>query len=722
MNRTILIVDDSLTVRADLAEAFAATGLTTLACASVAEARAVLAKNTVGLIILDVVLPDGDGVDLLKEIRATPTGADTPVLMLSTEAEVRDRIRGLMTGSNDYIGKPYDLEYVITRARELLGNISGTQIQTKATILLIDDSITFRERLGELLRAQGFNVLSAATGEEGLRSAAINRPAAVVVDGVLPGIDGSTVVRKLRLDAALRHTPCILLTGSEGYGAELRALDSGADAFVRKEENLDVILARVSAVLRNIGTVGYESQATSLLGPKRILAVDDSITYLHELGETLRGEGYDVILARSGEEALDMIAVQPVDCILLDRLMPGLGGTETCRRIKASPALRDIPLIMLTASEDREAMIEGLSTGADDYVLKSNELDVLKARLRAQLRRKQFEDENRRVRVELMNKELEATEARAARELFESRAALLSALEQKNRDLETVNAELLARQNEIAEKNKQLEYASQLKSEFLSNMSHELRTPLNAIIGFSAVLKKGLPGKLNEKQEEFANYIFDSGEHLLALINDILDLSKIEAGKMELELEPTDMNALLEASLSVLHEKALANRLQLQLEADQVGWIMADQRKTRQIVYNLLSNAVKFTAAGGMVTVCLRKIERVRLPAELRGHVFVIAAPEVSHYLALGVADTGIGISQEGMARLFRPFVQLDSGLARKYEGTGLGLALVKQLVELHQGMLSVKSEPGIGSEFTVWLPYRVAPIPSHGNGMGAQG
>lgn len=688
-NKTILIVDDSLTVRADLTEAFQAAGMPTVASASVAEARAVLATREIGLIILDVVLPDGDGVDLLREIRATASGAPIPVLMLSTEAEVRDRIRGLMTGSNDYIGKPYEQEYVLTRARELLGSRNSASLPSPSRVLIIDDSVTFRERLGELLRQQGFTVLSASSGEEGLRSAALNRPDAVVVDGVLPGIDGSTVVRKLRLDAALHHTPCILLTGSQDIGAELRALESGADAFVHKDEDLDVILARISAVLRNVGNSGRAGSTVSLMGPKKILAVDDSVTYLHALGDTLRGEGYDVILARSGEEALEMVAVQAVDCILLDRLMPGLGGTETCRRIKATPSLRDIPLIMLTAMDDRDAMIESLSTGADDYVLKSSEIDVLKARLRAQLRRKQFEDESRRVRMELMNKELEASEARAARQLFESRAALMAELEQKNRELEQ---------------------ASRLKSEFLANMSHELRTPLNAVIGFSSALRQGLAGPLNQKQEEFADYISSGGKHLLALITDILDLSKIESGKMTLTMEPTDVHALLVSSLSVVRERALAHQLHLHLDAQPRDWVMADQRKTKQIVYNLLSNAVKFTPDGGNVTMRLQEIARSGIAAQaLFGNDDGTGDPE-DRFLAISVTDTGIGIAHDDLQRLFQPFVQLDSGLTRKYEGTGLGLALVRQLVELHGGCLSVNSRLGEGSTFCVWLPLLTAP------------
>jgi PAS domain S-box-containing protein len=435
MNGTVMIVDDSLTVRMDLIEAFAAEGMRAIGCETAAAARETLARESVGLVILDVLLPDANGVELAKEIRAHPAGVNVPILMLSTEGEVRDRIRGLIIGTDDYVGKPYDRDYVVARARELMGRSQDLAPAANATILVIDDSATFRAELCAALEGAGYRVLSAKSGEEGLRSAATNRPTAIIVDGVLPGIDGATVVRKIRLDAALRQTPCMLLTGSSvDRSVELHALDAGADAFVRKEEDMDIVLARVAAVLRV--SVDANRETASLLGPKKVLAIDDSMTYLEELTTILRGEGYDVIPARSGAEALEMLAVQPVDCILLDRLMPGMDGTETCRRIKASPATRDIPLIMLTAMEDRKAMIEGLGTGADDYVLKSSEEEVLKARVRAQLRRKQIEDESRRIRLQLLRKELEASEARAAKELAETKAALVEELEQKNRKLE----------------------------------------------------------------------------------------------------------------------------------------------------------------------------------------------------------------------------------------------------------------------------------------------
>jgi two-component system, NtrC family, sensor kinase len=233
MTGKTLIVDDSLTVRMDLAEAFRAAGLETLLAASAAEMREQMAQQDVALVILDVVLPDADGLELLQELRQR--GASPPVLLLSTEADVRDRIRGLRTGADDYVGKPYDTAYVIARAKALLGERTPAPAQARSTtILIVDDSPTFRAELSQVLERGGYAVAVATSGEEGLRLAASLRPAAILVDSVMPGIDGSTLIRRVRLDAALRGTPCVLLTASEGIQAELRALDAGADAFVHK--------------------------------------------------------------------------------------------------------------------------------------------------------------------------------------------------------------------------------------------------------------------------------------------------------------------------------------------------------------------------------------------------------------------------------------------------------------------------------------------------------
>jgi nitrogen-specific signal transduction histidine kinase/CheY-like chemotaxis protein len=250
-----------------------------------------------------------------------------------------------------------------------------------------------------------------------------------------------------------------------------------------------------------------------------------------------------------------------------------------------------------------------------------------------------------------------------------------------------------------------------MKSEFLATMSHELRTPLNAIIGFSEALKDGLIGEMSDTQHEYIGDIFTSGQHLLSLINDILDLSKVEAGMMALELETVDLKNLLSNSLSIVKEKAAAQRIQIDLEAsDDLGLLQLDTRKTKQIVYNLLSNAVKFSANGGRVTLRARRVPRSAagtLPGAWSVHSFPLPDNEYDEFLEISVDDKGIGISKEDMGKLFQAFSQIDSSLARKFEGTGLGLAMVKQLAELHGGTVAVASAEGQGARFAAWLPMR---------------
>ena len=263
----------------------------------------------------------------------------------------------------------------------------------------------------------------------------------------------------------------------------------------------------------------------------------------------------------------------------------------------------------------------------------------------------------------------------------------------------------------LQEKNIELEHASRMKSAFLATMSHELRTPLNAIIGFSEVLKDGLIGTLTDSQQEYIGDIFTSGQHLLSLINDILDLSKVEAGMMALELDTGDLDTLLANSLAIVREKAAAQHIHLELESgEDLGLLQLDMRKTKQIVYNLLSNAVKFSASGGHVILSARRVSRSTV-GTLSGswpvHRFALADNGHQEFLEICVSDNGIGISEENMGRLFQAFGQIDSSLARKFEGTGLGLAMVRQLAELHGGTVAVASAEGEGSRFAAWLPLR---------------
>jgi GAF domain-containing protein len=255
------------------------------------------------------------------------------------------------------------------------------------------------------------------------------------------------------------------------------------------------------------------------------------------------------------------------------------------------------------------------------------------------------------------------------------------------------NQSALAIQNarlfqDIEEKSRQLEAASQHKSEFLANMSHELRTPLNAIIGFSEVLTERMFGDLNEKQEEYLKDISSSGTHLLSLINDILDLSKIEAGRMELELTDFDLPTALENALTLVRERAGRRNIILQMSVDKrLGEVRADERKIRQVVLNLLSNSIKFTPEGGRIEV---------------------AAVPKDGLVEVSVSDTGVGIVPEEQEAVFEEFRQVGTA-EKKAEGTGLGLTLCRKFIELHGGRIWVKSQVGEGSTFTFTIPVRLS-------------
>lgn len=245
--------------------------------------------------------------------------------------------------------------------------------------------------------------------------------------------------------------------------------------------------------------------------------------------------------------------------------------------------------------------------------------------------------------------------------------------------------QLVKQRTEELEKAKlEAEAANRAKSEFLANTSHELRTPLNSILGLSQMLQQEFYGKLNPKQKEYMNCIYSSGEHLLSLINDILDLAKIEAGKEELILESVEIRELCYYCLSIMAERAKSQGLVLKSKIDpQVSHFIADQRRLCQMLLNLLSNAIKFTPTGE-VTLIVKK--------QPKGTLFT-------------VADTGIGIASEDMSELFQPFSQLDSKLNRQYQGTGLGLVLTRRFAQLHGGDLTVESQVGVGSKFTIYLP-----------------
>jgi len=655
----ILVVDDSYTVRMDLGDALTAAGFRPLLASTLAEARELLRTHIVALAILDVRLPDGDGVDFLHELRADPRSALLPVLMLSSEAEVADRIRGLQQGANDYVGKPYDTAFVTARIRDLVapGSNGGSSL-----VLVVDDSVTFREALAAEVARAGYEVITAATGAEALRIAAARRPAAIVVDGVMPDMGGDVVIRRIRLDPALRGTPCLLLTGSDDAAAEIGALDAGADAFARKESDVDIVIARLAAMLRSATSTAADPQ--SALGPKRVLVVDDNEDYLDLIAEELRRDGYDVVQAASGAQAIELLAVQAVDCVVVDTVMPGLSGIETCRRIKHAPSLRDTPLILMTSRDGRDVILEAFAEGADDFVSKNLGVDVVAARVKAQIRRKRFSDEHRHVRERLLRSETEAAEARAARQLAETRAAL---------------AEQLARSNfELAASNRQLAAANRELEAFSYSVSHDLRTPLRAIRSFTQMLEEDAGPQLDETSRDYLNRVLAATARMSDLIDALLELSRIS--RVAIQRSAVDLGAIATAVVDELRVRDPERQVEVVIAPNLVA--SADPRLARALLDNLVGNAWKFTS---------------KSPAA-RIEVGVSDEAERAYF----VRDNGAGFAIAHAAKLFAPFQRLHGN---DFAGTGVGLATVRRIVERHGGRIWADGEVGAGATFWFTLP-----------------
>jgi DNA-binding response OmpR family regulator/nitrogen-specific signal transduction histidine kinase len=765
----ILIVDDSLTVRMDLAEAFEAAGFQALPVATVGEAGMALADHPVALAILDVRLPDGDGVELLRALRSVPATAELPVLMLSSEAEVGDRVRGLRIGADDYVGKPYDSHGVVARVRELLqGRLSG-RAEGGAPILVIDDSPTFRAELSRALTQAGYPVVTAADGEAGLRIAAASRPRAIIVDGMMPGIDGGTVIRRLRLDAALRRTPAVLLTASAETSDELAALESGADAFARKDDDMMVILARLAALLRH--TAQEPSETASVLGPKRLLAVDDSPTYLAELATVLGGEGYDVVSAQSGEEAIDLLSVQQVDCILLDLIMPGLGGQETCRRLKASPAYRDIPLIMLTADEERTVMIDGLRTGADDFIVKSSDFGIIMARVRVQLRRRQFETEL------VLQQEAIARSERLLRTVMDSvpdgvvmvdrggepmlwnRAA--EAIRNEIRQAHTtVGADPLffrpdrktpvahdalpltraLRGEDVDEQELCIKTTDARKDKWCSVKARPLPGMDGRVTGAVAVFRDVTKEKEASEQLMISDRMVSIGMVAAGVAHEINNplaamLANLDLAVQEIVRRDTgdgrfdDLKELLQEARSASHRVyQIASDLRVFARREDDTPAAVDVHRVLESSLRMAGNEIRHRARldrrygqvplvrgqesrlGQVFLNLLMNAAQAIPEGNVEGHwVRVATDVDGDGRVIVAISDTGCGMPVETLAQLFTPFFTTKpAGI-----GTGLGLAICQRIVEGFGGDIQVASELGRGSTFRVLLPVADQAVPT---------
>jgi len=569
-------------------------------------------------------------------------------------------------------------------------------------ILIVEDSPVQVEVLNRMLTREGYRTAVANNGAEGLTLAQTLKPSLILSDVVMPGVDGYRMCRELKDTESLRDIPVVLLTQLYEPEEIIRGLESGADAYMTKTVCDDLFMTKVRSLLDNpiqfrnhpeLKCISFEyenkcyevhsdrAQTLSFL----ISTYESAIWQNRELNtvqkqlRTLNDMLEETIEERT-RELTDEIneRKQAEECL-----------KESEQRFRTIFESNSVGLIALRIEDNKFYMcnraICRMLGYSEDELLRLSIVDIHpKNKLPHVIR--QFE---RRVKGEISVAEDLPVRRKDGSVFYADLNTSPIILDGKPHIIGAFRDVTERRKLQVSEIARlAAEEACRTKSDFLANMSHELRTPLNSVIGFSEVLQDELYGPMNEKQREYVDNIQASGRHLLSLINDILDLSKVESGKMELQLSVFPLRELLNDSLMMFKDKALKGALGIHLELapEADANIRADQRKLKQIMFNLLSNAIKFTPAGGTLDVSAR------------------LTPDS---VEIAVADTGIGIKAQDIPKLFKPFAQLESVYTKGFEGTGLGLALTKRLVELHGGRIRVRSEFGAGSSFSFTIPHK---------------
>jgi signal transduction histidine kinase len=391
----------------------------------------------------------------------------------------------------------------------------------------------------------------------------------------------------------------------------------------------------------------------------KILVVDDDEVDRMMVCRALKSAGIKAELeeAEDADVAIAMLRDTRFDCVFLDYCLPGQNGLEVIQELNMLDIR--VPLVILTGQGDEQIAVELMKAGASDYLVKSRlSPELLSQSLRNSVRVHQAE-----LQVSMTYQQLQ--------ENYEL-------LTRKNKELEE-------QRQQIYRQNLQLIEASQHKSRFVATMSHELRTPLSAILGFSQILLRKYKKMPRQLDHQMLERIFVNAKHLLAIVNDLLDFSQIESGKLQIKPESFNVEHLISDTVESLRSLADQKQLQLKVQVNlQNSHVTTDQWRLRQILVNLISNAIKFTEAG-CIEVKVREL--------------------LSNRLEIAVSDTGIGIPPEQLQQIFEPFQQINQSNSRQYDGTGLGLAITKSLIQIMKGTITVESQVGVGSVFWVTLP-----------------
>ena len=649
------------------------------------------------LILLDLMMPGMDGFQVLEGLKEIEPDSYPPVLVITAQPD--QKLRALEAGARDFISKPFDLVEVLARVHNML----EVRLLHKA---LHKDNDVLEQRVRERTAAMAEEIEARKQAEAALlvSEARYRRLVESVTDYIY-----SVKVKEGHAISTTHGPACFAVTG---HSPEEFAADSDLWYRMVYEEDREGVMMQSRYIFAGNIPPPIEHRIMHKDGSIRWVR-NTPVPFFDKDGQLV---AYDGMISDITERKLAEIELNFRNLLLTTQMEVSIDGIRIVDQFgkiisynRRFMEMWEIPPPIIETGSDEQVLALTISKTVEParflqrihYLYRHNEeksreeITLLDGRTfdryssplsgqdgkyygriwyyRDMTERKQLEEKLREYAATLEEKVRDRTRQ----------------LEDGNIELHILNDELALRRQEADAARNQADAATRAKSDFLANMSHELRTPLNSIIGFSQVLKKAKFGPLTEKQDEFLGYVIDSGKHLLELINDILDLSKVEAGKVELEINVFDVQGTLSTALGMLREKAMKHGITLKFEImpDTEIAIEADERRLKQILFNLLSNAVKFTPEGGVVWLRAQNIGEENM--------------EIS------VEDTGIGMKEEDMPKLFKEFSQIESSFNKNYEGTGLGLALSKKLVELHGGRIWAESEYGKGSRFTFVIPLR---------------
>ena len=547
-------------------------------------------------------------------------------------------------------------------------------------ILVIEDSPTQAAKLRGIFEEQGWTVSWAASVEPAWDELRTRRPGLIVVDFHLPGMRGDEFCRRVRMNGHTRGIPILMLTVEDADASETLGLESGADDYLSKSVDPDILLLRVRTLLRKSGErQSLPNSSPALLRSPRILMIDDSATYRAYLADVLRMDDFEVAEAASGSEGLSCLEKQPFDCVLVDLVMPELDGIEVCRRISRTRLANGAgPMVlMLTSQENKHDMTRGLEAGADDFVGKSSDIEVLKARLRTLLRRIAFQEENERILAEIKKRELETVRAVAAKDAAETRAALADQLEKTNRELRETQAYLI-----------QSEKMASL-GQLVAGIAHEVNNPLTFVINNAYTVDQlaekiltefdgGLPQIAVQRLNKIRSRMHDMRQGLdrvKDLIVNLRTFSRLDEG----EFKTVDVHDSIDSVLMFLRHKT-EDRIEIVRDYTAKKPLDCYAGRLNQVVMNLVSNAVDAIEDKGKITISTRET----------GEMFEIS-----------VRDTGCGIPDAVRGKIFDPFFTTKP----VGQGTGLGLAISYGIIRDHDGTIEVNSREGAGCEFVVKIP-----------------